>query len=118
MAIVDTTIKLLGLSETMHRWRGALVAVDATRRDRVAHFCEEIAGTLARAAAALAEIEKAPADEERRRGLVREVGRITGYVEHILEALHDDLDGRKLAGVKKRLEALDAAAGLAVVDAC
>lgn len=36
----------------------------------------------------------------------RELGRISGYVETIMAALEDQLDGRKQAGVKRRLEHL------------
>ena len=36
----------------------------------------------------------------------RELGRISGYVETIMAALEDHLDGRKQAGVKRRLEHL------------
>ena len=37
---------------------------------------------------------------------LREFGRIAGYVEDITDTLKDHLDGRKLAGVKRRLEQL------------
>ena len=40
--------------------------------------------------------------------MLREFGRITGYVETIVETLTHHLDGRKLAGVKRRLDQLDA----------
>jgi hypothetical protein len=36
----DYTIKLLGLSETIHRWRGALADLDAERRESVARYAE------------------------------------------------------------------------------
>jgi hypothetical protein len=36
----------------------------------------------------------------------RELGRVSGYVETILSALERHLDGRKSAGVKKRLDYL------------
>jgi hypothetical protein len=37
---------------------------------------------------------------------VRELGRITGYLETLVGVLQHHLDGRKLAGVKRRLEQL------------
>ena len=44
---------------------------------------------------------RAPAREA-----IRELGRIAGYVEDIVSALEHHLDGRKLAGVKRRLDQL------------
>jgi len=61
---------------------------------------------LARAADAAVKLKSMPADEIARRQAVREFGRIAGYVENIVEALEHHLDGRKLAGVKRRLEQL------------
>lgn len=104
----DYTIKLLGLSETIHRWHGALAALDAQRRERVADYAEEIAGTLARAAVAFAALEKEPANPRTEREAIRELGRIAGYVEDIVATLKHHLDGRKLAGVKRRLDQLAA----------
>jgi hypothetical protein len=51
-------------------------------------------------------LEKDPANARAGREAVRELGRIAGYVEDIVQALEDHLDGRKLAGVKRRLELL------------
>jgi hypothetical protein len=104
--LLDYILKLLGLSETIHRWRGLLGALDADRKDRVALYAEEIAATLARAAAALAVLEKDPGAARARREAIRELGRITGYVEDIVRLLERHLDGRKLAGVKRRLDQL------------
>ena len=59
-----------------------------------------------RAASAFAALEKDPANARAGREAVRELGRIAGYVEDIVRALEDHLDGRKLAGVKRRLELL------------
>jgi hypothetical protein len=106
MGLLDVTIKLLGLSETMHRWRGLLRELDAGRREKVARYAERVAETLARAAAALAALEKNPASARAAREAVRELGRIGGYVEDIVRALEHHLDGRKLAGVKRRLDQL------------
>ena len=58
MHLLDYTIKLLGLSETIHRWRGALAGLEDDRREKVARYAEQIAATLARAAAAFADLEK------------------------------------------------------------
>ena len=103
---LDYTIKLLGLSETMHRWRGLIRELDVGRREKVARYAERIAETLSRAAAAFAKLEKEPASARASREAVRELGRITGYVEDIVRALEQHLDGRKLAGVKRRLDQL------------
>ena len=40
------------------------------------------------------------------RDAVRELGRIAGYVEDIVKILEEHLDGRKLNGVKRRLDQL------------
>ena len=37
---------------------------------------------------------------------IRELGRISGYIETLVGVLDHHLDGRKLAGVKRRLEQL------------
>jgi hypothetical protein len=108
MGLLDYTIKLLGLSETIHRWRGALAELEAGRREKVARYAEQVAATLARAAAAFAGLEKEPANARAEREAIRELGRITGYVEDIVRALEHHLDGRKLAGVKRRLDQLAA----------
>ena len=60
MGLLDYTIKLLGLSETLHRWHGLIRELDAGRREKVARYAERIAETLSRAAAALAALEKEP----------------------------------------------------------
>jgi hypothetical protein len=106
MGLLDVTIKLLGLSETMHRWRGLIRELDAGRREKVARYAEKVAETLARAARALAVLEKDPGSARAAREAIRELGRIAGYVEDIVRALEHHLDGRKLAGVKRRLDQL------------
>ena len=65
-----------------------------------------IADTLARAAAALARLEKHPGSARAARDAIRELGRIAGYIEDIVNALEQHLDGRKLNGVKRRLDQL------------
>jgi hypothetical protein len=106
MGFLDYTVKLIGLSETIHRWQGVLGELDAGRREKVARYAERIADTLRRAAAALAALEKEPGSARAGCEAVRELGRIGGYVEDIVRALEHHLDGRKLAGVKRRLDRL------------
>ena len=55
----------------------------------------------------LAALEIAPDDRSALLAATRELGRISGYVETIMSALHHHLDGRKRAGVKRRLEHLE-----------
>src|SRR5262245_25464516 len=95
MGFLDYTVKLLGLSETLHRWRGLIRELDAGRREKVARYAERIAETLSRAAAAFATLEKEPASARAARDTIRELGRIAGYVEDIVKALEHHLDGRK-----------------------
>lgn len=100
---------LLAIARTVHRWAGAMAALDARRRDRVARYAEEIAATLARASEALSRLETDPDDRTARTTLNRELGRISGYIETLVGVLTHHLDGRKLAGVKRRLEQLEPA---------
>lgn len=103
------TVKLLGLAQTLHRWLSALAGLDRENRERVAGYAEAIAATLARAAHALMRLE-AGAGVTRgelaaaRAEAHRELGRITGYIETIVSVLDQHLDGRKIAGVKRRLD--------------
>jgi hypothetical protein len=106
MSLLAYIAKLVGLSQTLHRWHGLIRELDAGRRAKVAHYAECIADTLARAAAALARLEKDPASAHAARDAVRELGRIAGYIEDIVRTLEDHLDGRKLVGVKRRLDQL------------
>jgi hypothetical protein len=106
MRLSDYSKQILALAETLHRWAGALASLDGTRRDKVARYADEIAATLARASAALQQLDVQPADLDARRVVIREFGRISGYVETIVGVLQHHLDGRKLAGVKRRLEQL------------
>jgi hypothetical protein len=95
MHLLDYTLKLLGLSETIHRWHGALGSLEADRKEKVARYAEEIAATLARAAAAFALLEQDPAAAKAEREAIRELARIAGYVEDIVRLLERHLDGRK-----------------------
>jgi hypothetical protein len=106
LPIADYARCLLAIAETVHCWLTALTGLDEARRNRIAAYAEKIAGTLQRAADALRQLEARPGDRTTRAAAVRELGRISGYIETMVEALEHHLDGRKLAGVKRRLEAL------------
>ena len=106
MRPAEYTRRLLALAETVHRWLGALSALDRERRLRIADDAEEIAATLARVGDVLEKLKSVPRDRKARNQAIRELGRITGYVETMVDALEPHLDGRKLAGVKRRLEQL------------
>jgi hypothetical protein len=106
MNLLDFSKKLLAIAEIFSRWGGAIGALDRTRRAKVARYAETIAETLGRAAHYSARLTVVPADRVAERGLVRELGRITGYLETLVGVLQHHLDGRKLAGVKRRLEQL------------
>lgn len=106
MRLVDYTLKLTGLSKAMRRWHGVLSALDAAQREKVARFAEQIAATLARAAEAFEQIERDPAERSARRTAIRELGRLSGYVENIVATLEGRIDGRRLNGIKRRLDSL------------
>ncbi len=103
------TLKVLAIAETLHRWIGMLTGLDRNNRERIAEYAETIAATLARAAAAIATLDVTPTDPRARATALTELGRITGYVETMVAVLEQHLDGRKIAGVKRRLESLGAA---------
>ena len=109
MRLTEYSRRLLSLAETVHRWLASLGTLDRDRRDRIARYADEIAATLNRAAAALARhaADPAVADGATQLETAREFGRIAGYVETIVAVLQHHLDGRKLAGVKRRLEQLE-----------
>lgn len=113
MRLVDHTIKILGLTEAIRRWQGLMRAMDTRRRGRIARYADQIAGTLGRTAAAFEAIERDGADRAARRAAVRELGRLNGYVETIVATLEGRIDGRRLAGVKRRLDGLAAEAAMA-----
>ena len=106
--VVDYTRRLLGLSRALRAWLGLLAQLDGRRQDKVARFADAIAATLARAVEAFERIEKEPSSRSARRAAIRELGRLSGYVEGIVAALDGHVDGRRLAGIKKRLEGLAA----------
>jgi hypothetical protein len=106
MNFLEYPKRVLMIAETLNRWGGAIGALDRKRRVKVARYAETIAETLGRAAQYSARLTAAPGDKLAQRGLVRELGRITGYLETLVGVLQHHLDGRKLAGVKRRLEQL------------
>lgn len=121
MRWAEVARKLLGLAEVVHRWIDALSDIEPERRQRIACYSEAIADTLGRAANALSEIQSGASGQSAstvraaRRAASRELGRIHGYVATMVDVLEHRLDGRRLAGVKRRLESLDrgALSGLA-----
>jgi len=108
MRFADYTKRLLGLAATLHRWIDLLSCLDAGRKAKVAVYADQVANTLARAVAAIETLNRQPQSTAARRQMLREFGRINGYIETIVETLTNHLDGRKLAGVKRRLDQLDA----------
>ena len=106
MRLVDYTLKVLGLSEAMRTWHRLLSAVDQSQRDKIAGFAEQIAATVARAAEAFERLEKHPDETKARRAAIRELGRLSGYVENLVVTLDGRIDGRRLNGIRRRLEAL------------
>lgn len=106
MQLLDHTKRVLAIAETLNRWVGALAALDRGRRVKVARYAEAVAETLARASRHAVKLIDHPDHLPAQRGLAREFGRITGYLETLVGVLQHHLDGRKLAGVKRRLEQL------------
>ena len=106
MRLVDYTLKVLGLSQAMRKWHSLMSALDQSQRDKVARFAEQIAATLARAAEAFGWLEKHPGETLATRAAVRELGRLSGYVENIVVTLQGRVDGRRLHGIRRRLQAL------------
>lgn len=106
MGLIDYTVKLLGLSEVIHKWRDAMRRMDADDREKIAVYCETIAENVAQAARSFEVLRKDETDKAARREAVLAFGRMAGHVEDIATALADHLDGRKIAGVKRRLDIL------------
>lgn len=108
MRLVDHTLKILGLSEAMRRWQGLVRDMDTKRREAVGRYAEEIAATLGRVAHAFEAIERNGEDRAARRAAIRDLGRLNGYIETLIATLEGRVDGRRLAGIKRRLEGLAA----------
>ena len=113
MRVVDVTLKLLGLTDALSKLQSVIASAGDTRRERIARYACEIAATLARAATAFETLEAKPGELAALRIAVREFGRLRGYVENITETLNGRIDGRRLAGIKRRLESI-ASEGLIV----
>jgi len=107
MPLSEYARHLLAIAQTIYRWAEQISALDAARREKVALYAEEIAATLARAAQAFIALEAQPTEKAQLLIASRELGRISGYLETLVAALAHHLDGRKLAGVKRRLEHLE-----------
>lgn len=110
MRAIDLTLKLLGLADVICKWQAMMARLDKARRIKVARYALRIAASLARMSAALERLETDATDRAARRSALREIGRLAGYMETIVTALRGHVDGRRLAGVERRLQ------GLAVDD--
>src|SRR5690242_4955754 len=106
MRLAEYAQRLSDLAALVNRWLTIARRLDSLRREKVALYAEEIAATLGRATVALATLELIPEDRGALLAATRELGRVSGYVETIISTLEDHLDGRKQAGVKRRLEHL------------
>ena len=113
MPLHEFILRLLGITRTIQTWHSALLALDADRRVKLAGYADEIAATFARAALAFATLERIPTDARARRDAVRELGRISGYLDDVVSVLEPSLDGRKLAGFRRRLTGLNVPQSLA-----
>lgn len=107
MPFSDFARHLIELSRVVLSWVVESRTIDSSRREKVVLYAEEIAHTLARAAAALVRLEADPADHEALLAATRELGRVSGYVETIVMTLETHLDARRRAGLKRRLETLE-----------
>ena len=107
MLLANYVDRLADLAATLARWLIFAARLDRTNREKAALYAEEIAATLNRAAAALMLLEGSPNDRAAALTATRELGRVSGYVETIVTAFAQHLDGRKRAGVKRRLERLE-----------
>ena len=106
MRLIDYTLKLSGITDVLRRWQGVFAEVDERRRERIARYADAIADTLARANRAFETLERKPSDKAAQRVAIREFGRLGGYIESIVATLEGRIDGRRLAGIKRRLEGL------------
>ena len=106
MRITDLATGFLRLAKVLHGWLELLTGLEASRRQRISVYADEIAATLGRAAQALQLSQAQPRNRHAAQQASKELGRIAGYVEDIIVLLDSHLDGRKLAGVKRRLETL------------
>ncbi|MEL7542231.1 MAG: hypothetical protein AAGJ70_00490 [Pseudomonadota bacterium] len=107
MDVFQTAVQIFGLAEVVGGWHSALHKLDASRRTKVASYCDTVADTLARATEALSLLATADAPNTKKvsaaRALRREIARLKGNLADLAELLEGELDGRKIAGVKRRL---------------
>ena len=118
MRTTDVTFKLLSIGQALRRWQGAMAEVDERRRDRIARYAEEIAATLARTADAFERLEREPGDKAAARAATRELARISGYIEGIAATLEGRIDGRRVIGLRRRLEGLALEGQIPATIAC
>ncbi|MEZ5851716.1 MAG: hypothetical protein R3D68_13815 [Hyphomicrobiaceae bacterium] len=104
--MIDFTRKLLELARATRDWAGAIADAGTERRERVARYADQIVGTLARAIAAFECLEKEPGDKTAARIAIKELARLTGYVESLVAVLEGRIDGRRVHALKRRLEGL------------
>jgi hypothetical protein len=106
MRVIDITLKLLRLTDVLAAWRSAIDEADQRRRDRIARYADEIAQTISRLAVAYARLEARPGETAARHEAIRDLARLKGYVEGIAAVLEGRVDGRRVAGLQRRLEGL------------
>jgi len=110
MEIFRTISGILGLAKVVDGWRTSIRALDQKQRVKAAAYCETVADTLSRVTEAFAAYADPAAQAKTRntasRDMRRELGRLTGNIEDIAELLSGHLDGRKIAGIKRRLEGI------------
>lgn len=104
--MIDFTRKFLDLAKVLKDWRSVIFDAGQGRRERVARYAEAIADTLQRAGDAFRLLERDVDDRAAHRAAIREFGRLAGYVENIVATLDGRVDGRSIAGLKRRLEGL------------
>ncbi len=110
MDIFKTITQIFGLAEVIAGWRTTMRTLDGVQRTKVALYCDTVADTLARASEALAKLSddrsQAKSKDKAARDTRRELARLAGNVSDIAVLLAGHLDGRKIAGVKRRLESI------------
>lgn len=110
MNIFKTITQILGLADAVMGWRSSLRALNAKERAKVAVYCDTVADTLARTGEALERLSddtmRARSRDKAGRDMRRELARLAGNVRDLADLLDGHLDGRKIAGVKRRLEGI------------
>lgn len=110
MDIFKTITQIFGLAEVLAGWRTTLRKLNGAQRAKVAAYCDTVADTLARASDALLvlsmDASQARSKNKAARDTRRELARLAGNVSDIAILLEGHLDGRKIAGVKRRLKGI------------